>query len=65
MEFSIANCCFSTLHYPNWPKYLPIKLQERKRTTEKYNEMMVECGEKTPLVIKFLMPSMIYQKLLE
>ena len=45
MEFSIANCCFSTLHYPNWPKYLPIKLQERKRTTEKYNEMMVECGE--------------------
>ena len=46
MEFSIGNCCFSTLHYPNWPKYLPIKLQERKRTTEKYNEMMVECGEK-------------------
>ena len=56
MEFSIANCCFSALHDPNWPKCLPIKLQ----TTRKDNEMMVECGEKKPLVI-----STIYQKLLE
>ena len=52
IDFSIANCCFSALHDPNWPKYLP-----------KY---MVERGEKkTPLVIKFLLLSMIYQKLLE
>ena len=28
MDFSIANCCFSALHDPNLPKYLPIKLQE-------------------------------------
>ena len=46
MDFSIANCCFSALHDPNWPKYLPIKLQESKRTTRKENEMMVERGEK-------------------
>ena len=46
MDFSIANCCFSALHDPNWPKFLPIKLQESKRTTRKDNEMMVERGEK-------------------
>ena len=27
MDFYIANCCFSALPNPNWPKYLPIKLQ--------------------------------------
>ena len=46
VDFGIANCCFSTLHDPNWPKYLPIKLQVSKRTTRKDNEMMVERGEK-------------------
>ena len=65
VDFCIANCCFSALHNPNWPKYLPLKLQVSKRTTRKDNEMMVERGEKTPLVIKFLLLSMIYQKLLE
>ena len=28
MDFSIAKCCFLALHDPNWPQYLPIKLQE-------------------------------------
>ena len=65
MDFSIANCYFSALHDPNWPKYLPIKLQESKRTIRKDNGMMVERGEKTPLVIKFLLLSIICQKLLE
>ena len=46
MDFSIANCCFSVLPNPNWPKYLPIKLQVSKRTTRKDNEMMVERSEK-------------------
>ena len=46
MDFSIANCCCSALHDPNWPKYLSIKLQESKRTTRKDNEMMLERGEK-------------------
>ena len=46
MDFSIANCCFSALHEPNWPKYLPIKLQKSNGTTRKDNEMMVERGEK-------------------
>ena len=49
MDVCIANCCFSALHDPNWPKYLPIKLQESKRTTRKDNEMMVERGEKKHL----------------
>ena len=44
MDFYIANCCFSALHDPNWPKYLPIKLQVSQRTTRKDNEMMVERG---------------------
>ena len=66
VNFCTANCCFSALHDPNWPKHLPIKLQVSKRTTRKDNELMVYCGEKkTPLVIKFLLLSMIYQKLLE
>ena len=66
MDFSIANCCFSALHDPNWPKYLPIKLQESKSITRKDHVMMVERGEKkTLLVIKFLLLSLIYQKLLE
>ena len=46
MDFSIANCFFSVLHDPNWPKYLPIKLQESKRTTREVNEMMVDRTEK-------------------
>ena len=46
MDFSIANCRFSALHDPNWPKYLSIKLQVLKITTRKDNEMMVERGEK-------------------
>ena len=47
MDFSIANCCFSAFHDPNWPEYLPIKLQVSKRTTRKDNEMvMIESGEK-------------------
>ena len=45
MDFSIANCCFSAFHDPNRPKYLPIKLQESKRSTGKDNEMMVDRGE--------------------
>ena len=45
MSFSIANCRFSALHDPNWPKYLPIQLQVSKRTTRKDNEMMVEHGK--------------------
>ena len=46
MHFSIANCSFSALRDANWPKYLPIKLQESKRTIRKDNEMMVERGKK-------------------
>ena len=45
MNFSIANCCLSALHDPDWPKYLPIKLQESKRTTRRH-EMLVERNEK-------------------
>ena len=46
MDCSIANCCFSALHDQNWPKYLPIKLQEPKRTARKDSEMLVERGKK-------------------
>ena len=46
MEFAIVKCTFSALNDPKWPKYLPIKLQEIKRTTRLENEMMVERGEK-------------------
>ena len=46
MEFAIVKCTFSALNDPNWPKYLPIKLQEMKRTTSLESEMMVERGEK-------------------
>ena len=68
VDFSIANYCFSALHDPNWPKHLPIKLQESKRITRKTNEMMVERQKKRRkklLVIKFSLLSMIYQKPLE
>ena len=46
MEFAIVKCTFSALNDPKWPKYLPIKLQEIKRTTPLENEMMVERGDK-------------------
>ena len=46
MEFAIVKCTFSALNDPKWPKYLPIKLQEIKRTTRFENEMMVERGDK-------------------
>ena len=46
VDFSIAKCCFSALHDPNWPKYLPIKLQVSKRTTRKDNKTILERGEK-------------------
>ena len=37
---------FWALNDPKWLKYLPIKLQEIKRTTRLENEMMVERGDK-------------------
>ena len=40
-------CTFSALSDPKWPKYLPIKLQEIKRTTRLENKMMVERGDKS------------------
>ena len=46
MEFAIVKCTFSAKSDPKWPKYLPIKLQEIKRTTPLENEMMVERGDK-------------------
>ena len=46
IEFVIVKCTFSALNDLKWPKYLPIKLQEIKRTTRLENEMMVECGDK-------------------
>ena len=46
MEFAIVKCTFSAINDPKWPKYLPIKLQEIKRTTPLENEMMVERGDK-------------------
>ena len=46
MEFAIVKCTFSALNDPKWPKYLPIKLQEMKRTARLENEMIVEPGEK-------------------
>ena len=46
MDFSFANCYFSALNEPNWPKCFPIKLQKRKSTTGKGNKIMVERGEK-------------------
>ena len=46
MEFAIVKCTFPVLNNSKWPKYLPIKLQEIKRTTRIENEMMVERGEK-------------------
>ena len=39
-------CTFSALNDPKWPKYLPIKLQEMKRTARLENEMIVEPSEK-------------------
>ena len=50
MDFSITNCCFSALHDPNWPKYLPVNIQESKRITRRDNEMMVERGEKNTFI---------------
>ena len=44
MEFTIAKCTFWALNDPKWLKYLPIKLQEIKRTTRLENKMMVERG---------------------
>ena len=46
MEFAIVKCTFPVLNNSKWPKYLPIKLEEIKRTTRIENEMMVERGEK-------------------
>ena len=46
MEFAIVKCMFSALNDPKWLEYLPINLQEIKRTTHLENEMMVEGGEK-------------------
>ena len=46
VDFCITNWYFSALHRPNWPKYLPVKLQLSKRTTRKDSEMMVERCEK-------------------
>ena len=46
IEFAIVKCTFSLLYDPKWTKYLPIKLQEIKRTTRLENEMMVERGDK-------------------
>ena len=46
MEFATAKCTFLALNDPKCPKYLPIKLQEIKRTTRLENEMMVERGNK-------------------
>ena len=46
IEFAIVKCTFSLLYDPKWTKYLPIKLQEIKRTTRLENEMMVEGGKK-------------------
>ena len=43
MEFPVVKCTFSALNDPNWPKYLPIKLQEIKRLE---NKVMVERGAK-------------------
>ena len=66
VDFCIANCCFSALNDPNWPKYLPVKLQVSKRTTRKDNEMMVERGERKNIFSDQVFTTlMIYQKLLE
>ena len=46
MEFAIVKCTFSALNDPKCPKYLPIKLQEIKRTPRLENEMIVGRGEK-------------------
>ena len=46
MEFAIAEYTFSALKDPKWTKYLPIKLQEIKRSTRVENKSMVERGEK-------------------
>ena len=46
IEFAIVKCTFSLLYDPKWTKYLPIKLQEIKRTTRLENEMMVDRGNK-------------------
>ena len=50
IEFAIVKCTFSLLYDPKWTKYLPIKLQEIKRTTRLENEMMVERGETNKFV---------------
>ena len=46
IEFAIAKCTFSLLYDPKWTKYLPIRLQEIKRTAPLENEMMVDRGIK-------------------
>ena len=47
MEFTIVKCTFLALNNPKWPKYLPIKFQEVKRTSRLENKMMVERGDKS------------------
>ena len=47
MEFAIVKCTFSALNDPKWPKYLPIKLQEIKRTTHLGNKMTIKRGQKS------------------
>ena len=64
MEFAIMKCTLSVLNNSKWPKYLPIKVQEIKRTTRLENEMMVERGGKkhTHSVIKYMIYLTIYPK---
>ena len=64
MKFAIMKCTLSVLNNPKWPKYLPIKVQEIKRTTRLENEMKVERGGKkhTHSVIKYMIYLTIYPK---
>ena len=46
IESAIVKCTFLALNDTKWPKYLPIKLQEIKRTARLEIEVTVERGWK-------------------
>ena len=45
MDFSIANCCFSALHDPNWPKYLPKCIVERGEKNTFSDQVFTTCND--------------------
>ena len=45
IQFSTVKMTYLALHDPNWPKYLSVELEQKKRNLRKDNEMLVTRGE--------------------